>query len=111
MIRAVTRRPMAMSINTVDARQQPVEGGHQVVVRTRPDLDDDQARGRVRDEDGEETVAIAGGLGREGRAGGRQVVQPAAVPGADRQLARVYGKMLRIASRRRPSPPPAGADS
>jgi hypothetical protein len=65
----------------------------------------------VRDEDRQQAVAVSGDVGRERRTGGRQVVQPSAIPRPDRQLARVYGKMLRIASRRRPMPPPAGADS
>jgi hypothetical protein len=62
-------------------------------------------------EDGQQPVAIVRSLGREPGALPGQVDQPADGSGPDRQLVRVYGKMFRIASRRRPSPPPAGADS
>ena len=111
MVRAVARRAVTVAVGALDARQQSVERGHQVVVGARPDLDDDKAGGRMRDEDREEAITVLGSLGGEGRAGRGQVVQPAAAPRADRQLAGLYGKMLRIASRSRPRPPPAGTDS
>jgi hypothetical protein len=50
-------------------------------------------------------------VGEEGRALAGEIRQPAARAGPDGQLARLYGKMLRSASRRRPRPPRAGADS
>ena len=111
MVGAMPGRAVAMPVGPLDARQQAIQGGHQVVVGAGPDLDHDEARGRVRDEDRQEPVAAIGCLGDERRACRGQVVQAAAAPGPDRQLARLYGKMLRIASRSRPSPPPAGADS
>jgi hypothetical protein len=59
----------------------------------------------------QEAVTVAGRLGCEPRAVGREVEQAAAAPRPDGQLLRVYGKMFRMASRIRPKPPPAGADS
>ena len=111
MVRAVARRAMLMAIPAVLARQDPVEGIHEVVVRSGADLDDDQPSGGVRDEDRQQAVALVGDVVEEGRAGGRQVGQAAGRPGPDRQLPGVYGKMLRRASRTRPRLPPAGADS
>ena len=113
MVRAVTGRAVPVAVGTLHARQKTIERRHQVVVRARADLDDDDTRGGMRDEDREEAVApaVLGRLGDERLAGTGEVVQPAAAPRADRQLARLYGKMLRIASRSRPSPPPTGADS
>ena len=100
-----------MPIGPLDPGQQPIQGGHQIVVGPGPDLDDDDPRRGMRDEDRQQSVAAVGGLTDEPRTGGGEVVQAAPRPGADRQLTRVYGKMLRIASRSLPSPPPAGADS
>ena len=111
MIRPVTGRPVAVAVGTLDAGQESIERGHEVVVRARPDLDDDEARRGVRDEDREEAVGVICGLCHECGAGRGQVVEPAAGPRSDGELLRLYGKMLRIASRIRPSPPPAGADS
>ena len=111
MIGAVAGRPVAMAVEPLVARQQPVERGQQVLVRAGADLDDDEARGRVRDEDRQQSVPTGGRVDREPGAVGGQVDEPAAATGPDRELARVYGKMLRIASRSRPIPPPAGADS
>jgi hypothetical protein len=59
----------------------------------------------------EQAVAVIRDLGQECRTRGGQVGQPAGRTGPDRELAGVYGKMLRRASRIRPIPPPAGADS
>ena len=50
MVGAMARRTVTMPVQTLLARQQPVEGGQQVVVRPGADLDDDEAGGRVRDE-------------------------------------------------------------
>jgi hypothetical protein len=111
VIRAVTGRPVAMAIEPLIARQQAVERGQQVLVRAGAYLDDDQARGRVRDEDRQESVPTRGRVAREPCAVGGQVDEPATATGPDRQLLRLYGKMFRIASRSRPIPPPAGADS
>jgi hypothetical protein len=65
----------------------------------------------VRHEDRQEAVAAVRGVRRERGAIGGEVDQAAVVAGPDRQLAALYGKMLRSASRSRPKPPPAGADS
>jgi hypothetical protein len=61
-------------------------------------------------EDRQQAVAGAN-LVEEGRAVAREIGQPASRAGPDGQVAGVYGKMLRRASRRRPRPPRAGADS
>jgi hypothetical protein len=65
----------------------------------------------VRDEHRQQPVLAGGRVGRERGAPLGQVEQPAPVARPDRQFARLYGKMLRMASRSRPRPPPAGADS
>jgi hypothetical protein len=111
VVGAMPRRAVVVAVCALGSRQESIEGGHHVVVRARPDLDDDKPCGRMRDEDRKETVAAIGSLGDERGAGGRQFEQPAAAPRPDGELARLYGKMLRIASRIRPSPPPTGADS
>ena len=111
MVGAVSRRAVTMPVGPLDPWQEPVQGGHQVVVGAGSDLDHDDPRRGVRDEDREEPVGPVGCVGDERRADRGQVVQAAAVPRSDRQLARLYGKMLRNASRSRPIPPPAGADS
>jgi hypothetical protein len=64
----------------------------------------------MRDEDGEQAIGRRDVLQERG-AGRRQIGQAACRSGPDRQLASLYGKMLRSASRIRPSPPMAGADS
>jgi hypothetical protein len=64
----------------------------------------------VRHEDREEPV-LGADIIDEGGTGRGQVGQPARRAGPDRQLSGVYGKMLRKASRMRPRPPIAGADS
>jgi hypothetical protein len=69
----VTARSVAVSVRGVIARQQPVESGHQVVVRPGSDLDDhDPGRG-VRDEYREETIVAARCLRGEGGARLREV--------------------------------------
>lgn len=111
MIGAVARRPVAVAVQPVVAWQEPVEGRQEVVVRAGPDLDDDEPGRRVRDEEREQAVAAIGRVGDERRAFPGQVGQAPTGAGPDGDLAGVYGKMLRIASRRRPRPPIAGADS
>lgn len=110
MIGAVARRPMAVPVQTLLARQQPIERVQQVVVRARPDLDDDEAGGGVGYEDREQAVTRAD-VRQERRAGRGQVGQATRRTRPDRELAGVYGKMLRRASRILPRPPIAGADS
>jgi hypothetical protein len=111
VVGAVARRPVAVAVEPLVARQQPVECRQQVVVRAGADLDDDQPGRGVGYEDRQQPVPAVRRLGDEGGALPGQVEQPATAPRPDRQLARLYGKMLRMASRSRPSPPPAGADS
>jgi hypothetical protein len=65
----------------------------------------------MRHEDRQQAIPAAGCLGGESGALAGQVDESATAAGPDRQLARVYGKMFRIASRSRPMPPPTGADS
>ena len=110
MIGAVAGRPVAVPVPAVLARQQTVEGVQQVVVGARPHLEDDQPRGGVRDEQRQQSVGRPEVI-QEGGAGGRQVGDATCGPGPDGEGARLYGKMLRSASRIRPSPPIAGADS
>jgi hypothetical protein len=62
----------------------------------------------VRHEDVEQPVAQAAD---ELLALPREVEDAPPAPGPDRQFGRLQGKMLRSASRIRPSPPPAGVDS
>ena len=99
-----------MAVQAILARQQPVERVDEVVVGARSDLDDDEPGGRVRDEDGEQAVARLD-VGEERGAGRGQVGDATGRTRPDRELAGLYGKMLRRASRMRPSPPMAGADS
>jgi hypothetical protein len=89
-------------------RQEPFEGGQEVVVRAGPDLDDHQPGCRMGHEDRQQAVGLVGDE-RGARVG--QVRKPRVGPGPDSDLGRPYGKMLRSASRMRPIPPPAGADS
>ncbi len=111
MIGAMAGRPVTVAVQAVVAWQQAIERGQQVLVGTGPDLDDDEACRGVRHEDGQEAVPAIGGFGGEPRAVTGQIDESATATGPDRQLARLYGKMFRMASRRRPIPPPAGADS
>jgi hypothetical protein len=59
----------------------------------------------------EERQQAVGLVGDERGAGVGEVRQPRVAAGPDGELGRPYGKMLRRASRIRPMPPPAGADS
>jgi hypothetical protein len=110
MVGPVTRRAVPMSVQPLLTWQEAIERVEEVVIRPRPDLDDDQPGRRMRDEDRQQPVVRAD-IGNEGSTGWRQVGQAPCGAGPDRQLACVYGKMLRRASRIRPSPPIAGADS
>jgi hypothetical protein len=111
MVGAVAGRPVAVAVEPVIAWQKPIERGQQVVLGTSTDFGDHQPCGRVRREDRQQAVAAISCLGDESGALAGDVDETPGRPGPDRQLARLYGKMLRIASRSRPSPPPAGADS
>jgi hypothetical protein len=111
VVGAVTLGAMSVAVETLLAREKAVERGEQILVGSGPDLDDHHARRGVRNEDREEAVACVCHLRDEARAIAREIDQAAPGSGPDGQLARLYGKMLRSASRSRPSPPPAGADS
>ena len=110
MIGPVTRRAVPMSVEPFLAGQETIEPVEEVVIRPRPDLDDDQPRRRMRDEDRQQPV-IRADIGNKGSTGRRQVGQAPCGAGPDRQFTVVYGKMLLRASRIRPRPPIAGADS
>ena len=111
MVGAVPGRAMAVAVEALLAWEQAVESRQQVLIRPGADLHDDEASRRVWDEHRQQPVLAGGRVGRERGAVPSQVEQPAPVPRPDRQLACLYGKMLRMASRSRPRPPPAGADS
>ena len=111
MVRAVARRPVTVAVPPILAWQEAVERVEQILVGAGADLDDHHARSRVRDEHRQQAVAIDRDVGHETGAVCGQVDEATPAPRPDRQLASVYGKMLRIASRSRPSPPPTGADS
>jgi hypothetical protein len=111
MVGAVTCRAVAMAVEPVLAWQEAIERGQKVVVGTGSDLDDHHARRRVRHEDRQQPVAVSGCLGDVRDTLGGQVDQAATTARAYDQDPAVYGKMLRNASRIRPRPPPAGADS
>jgi hypothetical protein len=104
----VTGRAVTVPVHPVVARQESIERRHEILVRARTDLDDDEPGGRMRDEDREQPVR----LGRDEAVARRgQVEQAARGARPDGELERPYGKMLRSASRIRPSPPPTGVDS
>ena len=111
MIGAVTGRPVAVPVPPLLAWQQSVEGIHQVIVRSGAGLDDHDPGRRVRHEDRQETIALVRHGPDERLALGGQVEETAISPRPDADFSCLYGKMLRIASRSRPSPPPTGADS
>jgi hypothetical protein len=110
VVGAVAGRTMTMAILPLVPWQQPVEGGQEVGVRTRSDLDDDEPGRRVRHEDRQQPIAGVDLTQERGTLAG-QIRQATARTRPNREVAGLYGKMLRSASRSRPSPPRAGADS
>jgi hypothetical protein len=110
VIGAVAGRAVPVTIEAILARQQPVQGIEEVVIGARPDLHDDEPGRGMWDEDGQQPV-IGIDVDEERGAGSRQIGDTPGRAGSDGELARIYGKMLRRASRMRPMPPPAGADS
>ncbi len=110
MVGAMTGRAVPMAVQPILPRQQTVERVEQVVIRAGTDLDHDDTRRGVRDEQREQAV-LGSDVGQERGTCRGQVRQPPGRPGADREQTRLYGKMLRSASRMRPRPPIAGADS
>ena len=113
MVGTVSRRAVPVAIARLVVGQQPLERREQVRVRTGAHLEDRHARGRVWDEDREQSIAgpVLGGLRDERGAGRGQVDQAGDMAGVDRELAGPYGKMLRSASRIRLRPPLPGTDS
>jgi len=110
MVGAVARRAMAV-LPAIVAWQEPVERVEGILVGTGPELHDHEARRGVRHEDREQAVAAGGMFRDEPPARCGQVGEASVGTRSDREPERLYGKMLRRASRRRPSPPIAGADS
>ena len=110
VVRAVPGRAVAVPIARLLTRKEPVQRCQQVRIGSRADLDDDQTGRGMRHEDGEQAVARID-VAEERRAVAGDVRQAARRTRPYRELAGVYGKMLRSASRMRPRPPRAGADS
>jgi hypothetical protein len=110
MVGAMARRAVAVTPAVVPGKE-PIERVHRVIVRAGAELHDHEPGGGVRHEHRQQPVATVGVLGDEPPAGGRQVGEPALTARPDLELDGVYGKMLRSASRMRPKPPIAGADS
>ena len=79
VVGAVAGRAVAVPPAVV-ARQEPVEGVEGVVVGPRAELEDHDARGRVRHEDREQPVAAVRLLGDEAPAGAGQVGEAALEP-------------------------------
>lgn len=111
MVGTVPWGAVTVAIEAILSREKAVQGIQQVVVGARADLQDDEAGRGVRDEDGQQAIVTTRDV-REKRGAGRgQVGDPSSGARPDAELASLYGKMLRSASRRRPIAPPAGADS
>lgn len=110
MIRAVAGRSVTMPVDGVVTRQEAIEGGHQVGIGAGADLEDDQTGRGMRNEDRKQAVARPDSIEKRSARPG-EIRQAAIRARPDRDFAAVYGKMLRRASRRRPRPPRAGADS
>ena len=110
MVRPVPCRTVPVPVSRLLAGQQAVERGEQVGIRAGADLHDHQAGGGMGNEDRQQPVTRPDVV-EEGRAVAREIGQPASRAGPDGQVASVYGKKLLRASRSRPRPPLAGADS
>jgi hypothetical protein len=110
VVRAMTGRTMTVPVSHVIPWQEPVKDRQEIVVRPGTDLYDHEPGRGVRHEDRQQPVGGTD-VGEERSTFGGEIRQPAARSGPDGKLARVYGKMLRRASRSRPRPPRAGADS
>lgn len=91
MIGPVARGSMTVAPSVI-ARQERVESGEQVIVRSGSKLHDDDAGGGVRHEDVEQPVTAAGRLRNEGSAGIGQVEGAAAGAGAHLDLARIHAR-------------------
>lgn len=110
MVRAVAGRTMTVPVPPIIPWQEAVEGGQQIVIGPGADLHDHETGGRMWHEDRQQALGGTD-VDEERSTFGSEVRQAAARPRPDGQLAGVYGKMLRRASRNRPRPPRAGADS
>ena len=110
MVGAMAARAMAMAPAVV-AWEEPVEGGQRVVIGAGAELEDHQAGRRVRHEHREQPIPSPGVLGNEPPAGHAEVGEPPLGSRPDLESQRLYGKIERSASRNRPRPPLAGADS
>jgi hypothetical protein len=110
VVGAVAGRAVSVPVVAVLAWQEPVERIEQIIVRPGTDLEHHDPGGGMGHEHREQPV-LGRDVGQECGTGRGEVGQAARRPGPDRQLAGVYGKMLLRASRMRPSPPIAGADS
>jgi len=125
VVGAVTWRSMTVAPSIV-ARQQTIEGRKGVVIGARAELEDHEPGRRVRHEDGQQPIPSPGLLGDEAPAGAGQVGEAPLAPGPNLDpdglhpvsvadgagtVEPGYGKIERSASRIRPSPPLAGADS
>src|SRR4051794_7960694 len=92
-------------------RQYTIERRQGVVVGTGAELEDGDPGRRMWHEHGQQAVTAGSVLGDEPPAGIGQIREAALAARRDGELERVYGKIERSASRMRPSPPIAGADS
>ena len=97
-----------MPVGRIGPGQEPVERLEEIIIGPGPELHDHDTRGGMRHEDVEQAVAV---VRDEATAGIGQVGEAAPAAGSNRQLGGLQGKMLRSASRMRPSPPPTGVDS
>jgi hypothetical protein len=102
---------MSVPVQAILAREQSIERIEEVIVGAGADLEDDEPCRGMRHEHRQEAIPILGDIGEERGARRRQVGDPAGRTRPDAERSGLYGKMLRSASRIRPRPPPAGADS
>lgn len=107
----MARRSVSVPVQAILAGKQSIQRVEEVVVGAGADLDDHEPGRGVRHEDREQPIPLVGDIVKEGSAGRCQVGDPAGRTRPDAERAGLYGKMLRSASRMRPRPPPAGADS
>jgi hypothetical protein len=102
---------MSMPVQPVFSWEQSIEHVEEVIIGAGADLEDDEPCRRMRYEHRQKAVPVLGNVGEERGTGRSQVGDPAGRTRPDAERSGLYGKMLRSASRIRPRPPPAGADS
>ena len=100
-----------MPVQAILAREQPIERIEEVVVGAGPGRGGGTPPPGGGPEYRQQPNARLGDVGEERGAGRGQVGDPAGRTRPDAERSGLYGKMLRSASRIRPRPPPAGADS